>query len=96
MSKFKTAKARRHRAGKRFRKGRLKTARPICPECGSADVVVTAKTGKCNRCEQIFRAEATTAYPKGSGEQSASTTTRRVLTDEPADDWLEASTRHAI
>ena len=84
MSKFKTAKARRHRAGKRFRKGRLKTARPICPECGSADVVVTAKTGKCNRCTEIFRAEAATSYPKGTSEQSASTDRPRILSDETA------------
>lgn len=101
MSRHKTGKekrARKVRVKRREQRARRRsrTARPICPECGSADVVVTAKTGKCNRCSEMFRAEAATAYPKGSGEQSASTNTRRALTDEPADDWLEASIRTAI
>lgn len=39
--------------------------RPICPECGSADVVVGDKTGTCNRCGELFRAGAARAYLAG-------------------------------
>lgn len=43
--------------------------RPICPDCGSADVVVGDKTGTCNRCGEMFRAERARGYVTGVGEQ---------------------------
>lgn len=42
--------------------------RPICPECGSADVIVGDKTGTCNRCAEHFPTARAFDYPKGTGE----------------------------
>src|SRR4051794_14911739 len=46
----------------------VKRPRPICPECGSADVVVGSKTGKCNRCGEMFQTERGFNYPLSLGE----------------------------
>lgn len=54
-------------------KKRQQRPRPICPECGSADVVVGDKTGSCNRCGEKFPSKNAFDYPKGAGETRFST-----------------------
>lgn len=72
---------------------RLK-ARPICPECGSADVVVGGKTGVCNRCGEMFRAASATDYPKGTGESRSSVDVEVRSRDD--DDWIASEYRRAV
>lgn len=62
----------------------MKKPRPICPECGSADVVTSDKTGSCNRCGETFSTERALSYIKGTGERRH--IERRRLSDEEADD----------
>lgn len=63
--------------------------RPICPDCGSADVVVGDKTGTCNRCGEMFRASRARDYSCGTGEQRSSIEERwRALEAEDlAEEW---------
>lgn len=69
--------------------------RPICPECGSADVVVGNKTGTCNRCGELFRAEQARGYLKGTGEQRSSIE-ERWRTAEGEDMAEENSVRRSM
>lgn len=71
MSRFKTAKSRRAKvrnAKRKMRRSKRKSQRPICPQCGSADVVAGQKTGKCNHCGEMFEAIEATNYFAGTGE----------------------------
>jgi tRNA(Ile2) C34 agmatinyltransferase TiaS len=71
--------------------------RPICPECGSADVVVGNKTGTCNRCGETFHAKAAFDYPGGLGEgiQRSSTEERQMQIDDDvcSDQFRRSGTR---
>jgi len=68
--------------------------RPICPECGSADVVVGDKTGSCNRCGEMFQSKKFFDYPGGPQEGMQ----RSSLDDVEArsrgdDDWMAVEAR---
>lgn len=47
--------------------------RPICPNCGSADVIAGPVVCRCNHCGKAARTAKFLDYPKGTGETRFST-----------------------
>lgn len=70
--------------------------RPICPQCGSADVVVGDKTGVCNRCGEMFRATAATDYPIGAVGEWRSSVDDIEARSRDDDDWIASEYRRAM